>query len=275
MKVHGLMWVGTRTPNFEATRRFFESALELPVGNERAHFVRFDLPDAGAVEVFDARADPYTHFTTGPVVGIQVMDFDRSRAELSAGGYALLGGIGGEPGGYRWQHFRGPDGAVLEIVDYPNRPSPQGPAGSLRITRLAFLGIAATQFDETTRFYRDVLGAAVVEAGANVFEGRLPDGSAVEAFRRDSDMDHAHLRTGPLPGFGVSDCRAALRLLRERGVPILQTREGEWGGWAHFRAPDGCVYEITDRLESRSSPRQPRAARALGATAGHPSPNNR
>ncbi len=251
MEARGLVWVGTRTPSFEATRDFFESALGLPVGNERPHFVRFDLPDGGSVEVFDARSDPYTHFTTGPVVGIQVWDFDRARAELASSGYALLGEAGGSPGDYRWQHFKGPDGVVLEIVDYPRRPSPGVPAGPLQITRLAFLGIATSRFEETARFYRDVLHAKTVEEEENVIECRLPDGSAVEAFRRGSEMDHPHLRTGPLPGFGVRDSRAAIGVLRAHGVPILQTREGTWGGWAHFRAPDGCVYEITDRLEGR------------------------
>jgi catechol 2,3-dioxygenase-like lactoylglutathione lyase family enzyme len=255
MQAYGLMWVGTRTPEFEATRRFFETLLGLPVGNEREHFVRFDLPDAGSVEVFDARADPYTHFTTGPVVGIQVSDFDRALAELASSGYPLLGEVGGEPGDYRWQHFRGPDGVVLEIVDYPNRPSPGAPAGPLQITRLAFMGLATSKFEETGRFYQDVLQAKTVDEEENVIECHLPDGSAVEAFRRGSDMDHPHLRTGPLPGFGVKDYSAAIAVLREHGVPILQTREGKWGGWAHFRAPDGCVYEITDRLEDQRPPR--------------------
>jgi catechol 2,3-dioxygenase-like lactoylglutathione lyase family enzyme len=242
--------VGTRTPEFEATRRFFGTTLELPIGNEREHFVRFDLPDAGAVEVFDARADPYTHFTTGPVVGIQVSDFDRARLELASNGYPLLGEVGGEAGGYRWQHFRGPDGVVLEIVDYPKRPARGAPTGRLQISRLAFLGISTFSFEETARFYKDTLRAKAVDEETNVIECRLPDGSAVEAFRRGSDMDHPHLQSGPLPGFGVRDYRAAIGVLREQGVPTLQTREGKWGGWAHFRAPDGCVYEITDRLEA-------------------------
>lgn len=254
MQALGLVWVGTRTTEFEATRRFFETTLGLPVGNERTHFVRFDLPDAGAVEVFDARVDPYTHFTTGPVVGIQVSDFDAARIELASNGYALLGGVGGQSGEYRWQHFRGPDGSVLEIVDYPGRPSPGPPAGRLQITRIAFMGIATSMFEETVRFYKDLLGAKPVGEEANVIECRLPDGSAVEAFRRGTEMDHPHLRTGPLPGFGVSDYQVAIGVLRECGVPVLQTREGKWGGWAHFRAPDGCVYEITDRLKVPKPP---------------------
>ncbi len=251
MQARGLVWVGTRTTEFDATRRFFETTLGLPVGNERAHFVRFDLPDAGAVEVFDAHADPYTHFTTGPVVGVQVSDFDAARRELASSGYPLLGDEGGERGEYRWQHFRGPGGLVLEIVDYPHRPAPGAPTGPLRITRLAFLGIATAEFEETARFFQETLRAKTVDAEANVIECHLPDGSALEAFRRGSDMDHPHLETGPLPGFGVSDYHAAIPVLREQGVPVLQTREGPWGGWAHFRAPDGCVYEITDRLEDR------------------------
>ena len=251
MQVNGLMWVGTRTSKFAETRNFFETIFELPVGIQREHFVRFQLPDYGSVEVFDAHSDPYTHFTTGPVIRIQVLDFDQARTELASKGYDLLGDAGGEYGVYRWQHFRGPGGAVLEIVDYPNRPPPLPPIGRMQITRLAFMGIATSKFEETVEFYKDILKAKIIEEDSNQIECHLPDGSSVEAFRRGSNMDHPYLQTGPLPGFGVKDYHTTIEVLQEFGVPILQTRVGKWGGWAHFRAPDGCVYEITDRLENK------------------------
>lgn len=244
MQTLGLIWVGTRTPRFEDTRRFFESTLELPVGNERPHFVRFDLPDSGTIEVFDVENDPYTHFSTGPVVGFQVGDFGVARSELVSDGYSLLGPVGGEPGAYRWQHLQGPDGLVFEIVDYPGRPPRRAPVGPLHATKLVWMGFSTPNFPRATHFYKETLGLPVEEETADLIECRLPDGSSVEAFRRGSDMDHPYFRTGPVPTIGVMDLDEALRILRERGVVPLATRRRPLGGWAHIRAPDGNVYAI-------------------------------
>ena len=51
------------------------------------------------------------HFETGPVVGFEVTNLAEAVAELRAAGIELLG----EPGP-TWQHFRGPDGNVYELV---------------------------------------------------------------------------------------------------------------------------------------------------------------
>lgn len=229
--------------------------LELPLGSRRAHFARFDLPDGGFFEVFDAADPAYLHFTTGPVVGFEVADFDRARTELVRAGYALLGPPGGEPKSYRWQHFRGPDALVLEIVDYPDRPPPGPPVGALGVTSIAWMGISTPRFEAVTGFYRRTLGLRVEESTPDLIECGLPDGSSVEAFRRDSPMDHAHFRTGPVPGLGVTDLRQALLRLEERGVPILDRRLRELGGWAHFRAPDGNVYEVKQSAVRHAGPR--------------------
>jgi catechol 2,3-dioxygenase-like lactoylglutathione lyase family enzyme len=238
----GLVWVGTRTSAYSETIRFFRSTLELTLGLERAGFSRFDLPDGGVVEVFEASPQSYPHFTTGPVVGIEVGDFDSARSELERAGYPLLLPPGGARGQYRWQHFRGPDGLVFEIVDYPDRPPRGPPAGRLAIQRLGWMGISTPQFEEMSRFYCDVLGLTTVERTTDLIECSLPDGSSVEAFRRESPMDHAHFRTGLVPGLEVVDLDSASRLLRERGLEFLEINAPH--GWAHFRAPDGNVYEI-------------------------------
>ena len=244
------MWVGTRTARFAEMVRFLRTTLELPVGLERAHFVRFDLAEGSCFEVFDSALDHYAHFSTGPVVGFEVADFDRSRPELERQGYPLMGPEGGERGQYRWQHFRGPDGLVLEIVDRPERPARRPPTGALSVTQIAWMGVSTARFDSVASFYRETLGLPVEEQTNDLIECRLPDGSTVEAFRRGSPMDHPHFRTGPVPGLGVPDVVAAVRLLRERGVPLLQHRVREGGGWAHFRAPDGNVYELKESSRS-------------------------
>ncbi|MCI4351764.1 MAG: VOC family protein [Thermoplasmata archaeon] len=244
MNVVGLVWVGVRTGKFEETVEFFRSVLELPVGLRRRHFVRLDLPDASVVEVFDPASGEYPHFTTGPVLGFQVTDFDAARTELAGGGCGLLLPVGGERGEYRWQHFRAPDGMVYEIVDYPNRPRPQAASGAIGVTKLVWSGLSTSTFSTTAGFYRDTLGLRVVEETPDLIECVLPDGGGLEAFRRGSAMDHPHFRTGLVPGFGVADIDHAVRILGQRGVPLVETRRRVWGGWAHFRAPDGNIYEV-------------------------------
>jgi catechol 2,3-dioxygenase-like lactoylglutathione lyase family enzyme len=71
----------------------------------------FTLPDGRNVEVFDQDRPGKDHFDTGPVGGFAVADLPAAVAELRAAGIELLG----EPGP-TWQHFRGPDGNVYELV---------------------------------------------------------------------------------------------------------------------------------------------------------------
>ncbi|MFZ1024078.1 MAG: VOC family protein [Thermoplasmata archaeon] len=244
MKVLGLNWVGTRTATFHETVEFFHSILELPIGVERPHFVRLDLPDAACVEVFDAASEEYPHFATGPVPGFLVADFDVARRELAIGGCELLGPEGGERGVYRWQHFRGPDGNVYEISDFPDRPEPKAPFGKLQLTSLIWLGTSTSAYAASARFLREVLKLNVVEETRDLTECRFPDGGAVEVFRRGGAMDHPHFRTGPVPGFGVRDIDVALRVLKEKAIPLIAVRRGDSGGWAHFRGSDGYIYEV-------------------------------
>lgn len=246
MKVLGLVWVGTRTLAFEETVHFFHSVMGLPIGNSRPHFTRLDLPDAGSIEVFDAAIDQYTHFSTGPVPGFVVADFDDARTELERAGCELLLPEGGDLGDYRWQHFRGPDGFVYEIVDYPERPVAREPSGAMGVTKVIWLGLSTSEFGATSSFLKGTLNLAQVEDTSELIECSLPDGGAVEAFRRGGKMDHPHFRTGPVPGFGVANVALAEQLLRTEGVPILMSRRREWGGWAHLRAPDGFVYEVKE-----------------------------
>jgi catechol 2,3-dioxygenase-like lactoylglutathione lyase family enzyme len=250
VEVLGLIWIGTRTDAFTATAEFFGSKLGLPVGRRRPHFVRFDLADWGSIEVFDAASDEYPHFTHGPVLGFAVTNLEESARALERQGYPLLLPPGGERGGYRWQHFQGPDDCVFEIVEYPDRPRPRAPVGPLRLTGIVWMGLSTARFEATAAFYKETLRLPVVEETADLIECRLPDGSSVEAFRRGSEIDHPHFRTGPVPGLGVVDIDEAMRGLAARGVGVIQARRRAHGGWAHFRAPDGNVYEVKQGSEA-------------------------
>lgn len=57
--------------------------------------------------------------------------------------------------------------------------------------------------------------------------------------------------THPVAGFMVADLDAAVGELRAAGAEIVLEPAGGPRRWAHFRAPDGFLYELA---EDRSSP---------------------
>jgi catechol 2,3-dioxygenase-like lactoylglutathione lyase family enzyme len=244
MKILGLDWVGTRTDRFPETVDFFAQTLGLPVGLRKADFVRLDLPNASCVEVFGSGERDHLYFTTGPVVGFLVEDLAAARHDLVRHRVELLGPMSGEEGSSRWQHFRAPDGYVYEVEENPDRRPGGTPVGPLEITHLAWVGTRTAQYEATLDFFSRVLGLEVAEDLPELTEYRLPDGAAVEVFLPGTVMDHPHFSTGPVPGFGVKDLDTAVEALRARNVRLLGLKLGEAGGWAHFRAPDGCVYEV-------------------------------
>ncbi len=119
------------------------------------------------------------------------------------------------------------------------------------ITGLGWVGTRTDRFTETTAFFRDVLGLPVTYAGAHQVVFSLPGDALLEVFG-PGDPDHDHFDTGPVVGFFVDDIEAARDELERAGVELLGPLGGtaETGQWAHFRAPDGNVYELTSRPAS-------------------------
>jgi catechol 2,3-dioxygenase-like lactoylglutathione lyase family enzyme len=158
---------------------------------------------------------------------------------------------------------------VVEHGDVPGRPAPSdlisreapshwwecslsvdtlsqcGYSYGVKIIKLAWVGTRTENFQPTVDFFRDVLGlrSAVDLPGFCVL--KLPDGSKVEVFGPDSDINR-HFTTGPVAGFLVDDIEAAASELRSNRIDILLTEQDESGNaWVHFRAPDGNIYEFT------------------------------
>jgi catechol 2,3-dioxygenase-like lactoylglutathione lyase family enzyme len=111
MEIAGLGWSGTRTERAEELARFYEGVLGLRQVHSEPEFWVFELKDGRHVEVFGTGYAGKEHMGTGPVVGFAVADLPQAVAELRQAGVELLG----EPGP-SWQHFRGPDGNVYELV---------------------------------------------------------------------------------------------------------------------------------------------------------------
>jgi predicted enzyme related to lactoylglutathione lyase len=111
MEVTGLGWCGTRTGRGSELAHFYEHVLGLRLVHAEADCWVFELPDGRHVEIFGSSYPGKEHFDTGPVVGFAVRDLPAAVDELRRAGVELLG----EPGP-TWQHFRGPDGNVYELV---------------------------------------------------------------------------------------------------------------------------------------------------------------
>jgi catechol 2,3-dioxygenase-like lactoylglutathione lyase family enzyme len=116
MDIRSLGWSGTRTDRAEALADFYQSVLGLDLVHTEPHFWVFELPDGQHVEVFGPQYPGKEHFETGPVVGFEVTDLAQAVAELRMAGIELLG-----ESGPSWQHFRGPDGNVYELVALTRR----------------------------------------------------------------------------------------------------------------------------------------------------------
>jgi predicted enzyme related to lactoylglutathione lyase len=122
MKARGLVWLGTRTRNFDETVRFFGDTLGLPKSHEEPDFTVFRLPNGDTVEVFGPGDTEHEHFDTGPVAGFLVDDVREARADLESAGISFLSPVQESEDGAAWSHFRGPDGNVYEVTT----PAKQG-----------------------------------------------------------------------------------------------------------------------------------------------------
>jgi catechol 2,3-dioxygenase-like lactoylglutathione lyase family enzyme len=114
MDVTGLIWIGTRTASFDATRYFFEDVLGLRAEVDEPDFAVFDVPDGSTVEVFGPTSE-YNQHLTHPVTGFRVTDLGDAVRDLEAAGVEIvLPPQGGDD--RAWLHFRAPDGFVYELV---------------------------------------------------------------------------------------------------------------------------------------------------------------
>lgn len=115
MKVHGLVWVGVRTAEFNRTLEFFRDVLGVPLIKVSDGFGWSKMPNTSQLEIFGPDDRDHTYFTTGPVPEFLVDDLFGAAEELRAAGVELLGDVGGtvEQG---WLHFRAPDGNVYGLT---------------------------------------------------------------------------------------------------------------------------------------------------------------
>ena len=122
MKIKGLVWLGTRTSNFDAMVNLYQNIMGLEITHQESGFVVIDLPHGDRVEVF-GEASSYNTFFTNPVAGYLVDDISAARAEMESQRIEFIGPAEVMEDGYAWAHFRVPDGFIYELTYDPKRSS--------------------------------------------------------------------------------------------------------------------------------------------------------
>lgn len=121
------------------------------------------------------------------------------------------------------------------------------------IRSISWLGVRTDRLESMADFYRNVMGVepSVVEDDFVLYE--LPNGDRLELFGKGGA--NPHFDGAPVAGFEVDDVDSARALLEGRGVEFIHAGRDETAGvaWAHFRAPDGNLYEITHRKDRARS----------------------
>ncbi len=115
MTVKGVGFVGMRTDRLAETIDLFENVIGLPLMRRDGDVAGFTLADGTLVELFGPADTFHAFFTTGPVVGFRVDDFDSRRRAMLAAGVEFIGEAQ-HADGMSWQHFRCPDGTIAEIT---------------------------------------------------------------------------------------------------------------------------------------------------------------
>lgn len=126
----------------------------------------------------------------------------------------------------------------------------------MKVRRIGFLGVRTDRVDETTAFFRDVVGLPAVATGERRTITQLPTGGwdFIEVFSSDFE-DERMIKpeaVGVFVAIFVEDLEVARRECESAGVEILgetiwakqafENPDYAGAGWFSVRAPDGNVY---------------------------------
>jgi catechol 2,3-dioxygenase-like lactoylglutathione lyase family enzyme len=116
VELKGVVWLGTRTAQFDEMVAFAQNVLGLRVARSDEGLAAFDLPNGDSFEVFDPRHPGGGH-PEGVAGGFLVDDADGAVAELRNAGVEVS--EVDSAGDFRWAYFRAPDGNLYEVTSGP------------------------------------------------------------------------------------------------------------------------------------------------------------
>jgi predicted enzyme related to lactoylglutathione lyase len=111
----------------------------------------------------------------------------------------------------------------------------------------SWIGVVVNDLEAGRRFWGDLLGAPEAGSGQDYVEFELSEGRTFEVLQRSEAPEYDRPRFQV--GFTVEDIESAREELVRRGVePVTDIVRGDVSAWAHFRDPEGNVFEITERF---------------------------
>jgi len=122
MKIKGIVWLGTRTSNFDAMVNLYQNMTGIEITHQEPRFVVMYLPNSDRIEVFGMK-QCLTTFFTNPVAGSLVDDTASARAEIEVQGIEFIGPIETAEDGNACSHFHAPDEFIYELTYDPKHPS--------------------------------------------------------------------------------------------------------------------------------------------------------
>jgi hypothetical protein len=125
MKVVSIGWLGVKTPHAGAMGAFCRDVLQLEEIHASPGDWRFRTGDGAEVHVYGPEEHDHDYFGSGPVVGLRVNDFAEARSRLVDAGIEFLYPEPQQKDDLAWQHFRGPDGNIYEIIGPIGAGSPK------------------------------------------------------------------------------------------------------------------------------------------------------
>jgi hypothetical protein len=117
---------------------------------------------------------------------------------------------------------------------------------------LGFLGVRiedSARFGAAVSLYRDTLGLVPFrEEPERLVWFRLGDGTELHLYGPE-DTDHTAFGVRPCVGLVVGDVSATRSRMEAAGIDFLwETQRDDVREWAHYRGPDGAVYELIGPL---------------------------
>jgi catechol 2,3-dioxygenase-like lactoylglutathione lyase family enzyme len=120
--IRSLIWMGVRTDRFQETVAFYREVMGLTPLREGADFAWFVLANGVELHVYGPSDEDHRFFGAGPVVGFEIGDFTLTRSRMMEAGIEFIGPVQ-ESETRTWNHFRGPDGNIYEIMSKKEPPT--------------------------------------------------------------------------------------------------------------------------------------------------------
>ncbi len=119
---------------------------------------------------------------------------------------------------------------------------------SLNSFGITYIGVRTAHIDEMRQFAEEVLGYTKTHDSGDFIAFTTPQGQRFELHGEATPDKQFYPLEGSVPGFEVPDMDAALVWIRQSSLELFPEGIGsdEKNGtrWAHFRGPDGNVYEF-------------------------------